>query len=209
MTQNQRIAYIALLAAQAVVISLFERAIPFPFAIAPGAKLGLANIITCMALYTLSTKDTLKVIVIRLILATLFGGTISTFMYSLAGALLSFLAMWSVKKLGPKRVSVIGVSACGAVFHNIGQLLVAAWIAQTWTVYLYLPVLSFVGILAGIATGVMTNYLLQHVEKLNYYRALQELEQGETERSDRNEGTSNVGELSGYETRIKEGTGTH
>lgn len=91
MTKNQRIAYIALLAAQAVIISLVERAIPFPFLVAPGAKLGLANIITCMALYTLSTKDTIKVIVIRLILATLLGGTISTFMYSASGAVLSFL----------------------------------------------------------------------------------------------------------------------
>jgi len=175
MSKNQRTAYIALLAAQAVIISLLERAIPFPFAIAPGAKLGLANIITCMALYTLSTRDTLKVIIIRLILATLLGGTISTFMYSASGAILSFIGMWAVKKLGPNRVSLIGVSTTGAILHNVGQLFVASWIAQTWTVLLYLPVLSFVGILSGIATGIMANYLLSHVEKLNYYRSLQEL----------------------------------
>ena len=45
MTKNQRLVYIALLAAQAVIISILERAIPFPFAFAPGAKIGLANII--------------------------------------------------------------------------------------------------------------------------------------------------------------------
>lgn len=174
MTQNQRSAYIALLAAQAVIISLLERAIPFPFAFAPGAKLGLANIITCMALYTLSTKDAAKVVTIRLILATLLGGTISTFMYSAAGAVLSFLGMWGVKKLGPNRVSLIGVSAAGAILHNVGQLAVASWIAQTWTVLLYLPVLSFIGILSGIAIGIMANYLLNHVDKMNYYRTLQE-----------------------------------
>jgi len=157
-----------------VIISLFERAIPFPFAFAPGAKLGLANIITCMALYTLATKDVIKVISIRLILATLFGGTISTFMYSAAGAILSFIGMWAVKKLGPNRISLIGVSAVGAILHNVGQLVVASWIAQTWTVMLYLPVLSFIGILAGIATGIVANYLLTHVEKLHYYRFLQE-----------------------------------
>jgi heptaprenyl diphosphate synthase len=174
MTKNQLNAYIALLAAQAVIISLFENAIPFPFAAAPGAKLGLANIITCMALYTLSTKDTLKVLTIRLILATLLGGTISTFMYSAAGIVLSFLGMWLVKKLGPERVSLIGVSATGAILHNVGQLIVASWIAQTWTVLLYLPVLSFAGILAGIAIGIMANYLLNHVEKLHNYRILRE-----------------------------------
>lgn len=174
MTRNQRLVYIALLAAQAVIISLLERAIPFPFAIAPGAKLGLANIITCMALYTLSTKDAAKVVAIRIILASLLGGTISTLMYSVAGALLSFIAMWSVKKLGPSRISLIGVSTTGAVFHNIGQLSVASWIAQTWNVMLYLPVLSLIGILSGIAIGIAANYLLTHVEKLHYYRFLNE-----------------------------------
>ncbi|GEB77038.1 Gx transporter family protein [Sporolactobacillus inulinus] len=174
MTKNQRNAYIALLAAQAVIISLFENAIPFPFGIAPGAKLGLANVITCMALYTLATKDTIKVVSLRLILATLLGGTLSTFMYSAAGIVLSFIGMWLVKKLGPDRISLIGVSATGAILHNIGQLIIASWIAQTWTVLLYLPVLSFVGILAGIAIGVMANYLLTHVEKLQYYQKVKE-----------------------------------
>ncbi|EGJ26165.1 hypothetical membrane protein [Listeria monocytogenes str. Scott A] len=122
MTKNRRLVYIALLAAQAVVISLLERAIPFPFAFAPGAKLGLANIITCISLYTLSAKDTFMIICIRLVLSTLLGGTISTFMYSAAGAILSFLGMWLVQQLGPKRVSIIGVSVTGGILHNVGQL---------------------------------------------------------------------------------------
>ena len=174
MTKNQRLVYIALLASQAVIISLLERAIPFPFAVAPGAKLGLANIITCMALYTLSTKDAAKVVLIRIILATLLGGTISTFMYSGAGALLSFIGMWAVKRLGPSKISLIGVSTTGAILHNVGQLSVASWIAQTWKVMLYLPVLSFIGILSGIAIGIAANYLLTHIEKLHYYRYLNE-----------------------------------
>lgn len=174
MTNNQRLVYIALLAAQAVIISLIERAIPFPFAFAPGAKLGLANIITCMALYTLSVKDTTKVVMVRLTLAALLGGNLSSFMYSTSGAILSLVGMLVVKQLGPSRISLIGVSVAGAIMHNIGQLLIASWIAQTWTVLLYLPVLSFIGILSGIAIGIIANYLLTHVEKLVYYRYLQE-----------------------------------
>ena len=193
MTNNQRIAYIALLSAQAVIISLFERAIPFPFAIAPGAKLGLANIITLMALYTLPGIDTLKVVILRLILGTLFGGTISTFMYSAMGAIFSFFSMWIVKKVGSKYVSLIGVSTTGAIFHNIGQLTVASWIAQTWTVFLYLPVLSLVGILAGVATGVMANYLITHVERLNYYFYLQNSHEFVDGRGERDEASSDLG----------------
>jgi len=172
MTKNQRLVYIALLAAQAVIISILERAIPFPFAIAPGAKIGLANIITCMAMYTLSVRDASKVVAIRLILAALLGGNLSSFMYSASGAILSFLGMLAVKQLGPSRISLIGVSVAGAIMHNVGQLLIASWIAQTWTVLLYLPVLSFIGILSGIAIGIIANYLLTHVEKLHYYKYL-------------------------------------
>lgn len=174
MTKNQRLVYIALLAAQAVIISILERAIPFPFAFAPGAKIGLANIITCMALYTLSVRDVGKVVAIRLILAALLGGNLSSFMYSAAGSILSLLGMLAVKQLGPSRISLIGVSVAGAIMHNIGQLAIASWIAQTWTVLLYLPVLSFLGILSGIAIGIMANYLLTHVEKLVYYKYLKE-----------------------------------
>lgn len=174
MTKNQRLVYIALLAAQAVIIALLERAIPSPFAIAPGAKLGLANIITVMAIYTLSARDAAKVVGIRVVLTSLLGGTVSMFMYSAAGAIISFTGMWAVHKLGPSRISMIGVSVTGAILHNAGQLLVASWIAQTWTVLLYLPVLSFVAVLSGIAVGVAANYLLTHVQKLHYYKHLRE-----------------------------------
>ncbi|GFR39467.1 heptaprenyl diphosphate synthase subunit I [Insulibacter thermoxylanivorax] len=174
MRDNQRIVYIALLASQGVVISLIERAIPFPFAFAPGAKLGLANIITLMALYTLPAKDVSKVIAIRITLAMLLGGTISSFLYSASGALLSFLGMWTVKQLGPARISLIGVSMTGAMLHNIGQLLTASWIAGTWTVMLYLPFLSLMGMLSGFAVGVFANYLLTHVDRLRVYQRYQE-----------------------------------
>lgn len=169
MTKNKRLVYIALLAAQAVVIGLLERAIPFPFAFAPGAKLGLSNIITCISLYTLSFKDTFIIVAIRLVLATLLGGTISTFLYSASGAIISLLGMFLVKQLGPKRISIIGVSTTGGIFHNVGQLLVASFLAKSWNVMLYLPVLSFIGILSGIAVGIAANYLLKNVKTLQVF----------------------------------------
>lgn len=169
MTKNKRLVYIALLAAQAVVIGLLERAIPFPFAFAPGAKLGLSNIITCISLYTLSFKDTFIIVAIRLVLATLLGGTISTFLYSASGAIISLLGMFLVKQLGPKRISIIGVSTTGGILHNVGQLLVASFLAESWNVMLYLPVLSFIGILSGIAVGIAANYLLKNVKTLQVF----------------------------------------
>ena len=151
--------YISLLVAQALVIGLIENMIPYPFGFAPGAKMGLANLITIIAIFTLSKRETITLIGLRLCLSTLLGGTVSTFLYSFSGAVLSYIGMMLVKSLGPKRVSIIGISATGGFMHNVGQLVTASLIAQSWTVMLYLPVLSFLGILSGIAIGVCANYL--------------------------------------------------
>lgn len=93
-----------------------------------------------------------------------------TFLYSMSGSLLSYFGMSLVKQLGPKRVSIIGISAAGGFLHNVGQLITASWIAQSWSVMLYLPVLSFFGILSGIAIGIAANYLLRRVETLRRFQ---------------------------------------
>lgn len=170
MTKTQKLIYISLLSAQAVILGLIERSIPFPFAFAPGAKLGIANLITIVAIYTLPFKDSMKVVGMRLLMTTLLGGTISTLLYSAAGAVLSFLGMVFVKTTGGKKVSIIGVSATGGILHNLGQLFVASFIAQTWTVLLYLPVLSFMGILSGIAIGISANFLMDKTSIIHRFR---------------------------------------
>ena len=171
MNKNKRLIYISLLAAQGVVITMLERAIPFPFAFAPGAKLGLANIITLLAIFTLPYKDSFRVVWMRLLISTLLGGTLSTFLYSFAGAFLSYGGMLLVRLLGPKRVSMIGISATGGILHNVGQLAMASLIAQSFSVMLYLPILSITGIFSGVAVGVAANYLLEHVSTIRQFQS--------------------------------------
>lgn len=170
MRKNRKLLYISLLAAQGVVITLLERSIPFPFAFAPGAKLGLANMVTILAIFTLPHKDSFKVVWMRLIVSTFLGGTLSTFMYSFSGAFLSYFGMISVRRLGPKRVSLIGISATGGILHNVGQLVVASTIAQSFSVMLYLPILAFTGIFSGIAVGIAANYLMDHVVTIRQFQ---------------------------------------
>lgn len=172
-----KLIYISLLVAQGVILGLLENMIPFPFGFAPGAKLGLANLITIIALFTMKKRDSFLLINLRLLLTTLLGGTISTLMYSFAGAYLSYFFMLLVKQLGPKKVSIIGISAVGGFMHNVGQLLVASLIAHSWTVMLYLPVLSIIGILAGTALGICANYLLEHVTTLRKFQISYESKQ--------------------------------
>ena len=172
MNKTFRIVFIGLLVSQALALYTVESMIPVPF-IAPGAKLGLANLITVVALYTLnSKKDVFLVILLRLLLATMIGGTLSTFIYSVAGAILSYLAMIFVKELLKDKVSIIGVSAAGAFFHNVGQLIVASAIVENIGIMLYLPILSIAGIGTGVFIGITANFVVKHLSKLSYFRNL-------------------------------------
>ncbi len=163
MSRTQKNVYIALLAAQAAVISLIEGLVPNLLAFAPGAKVGLANIVTLVAIFTLSYRDSFKVVGMRLLLTTLLGGTLATFMYSFAGSILSYFGMLLVYQLGPKRVSFIGISATGGILFNIGQLGVASLVAQSLSVMLYLPVLSVAGIIAGVIVGLAGNFMMKNI----------------------------------------------
>lgn len=170
MRKTSKMVYIGLLVAQALVLHIFERMIPVPF-ITPGAKLGLSNLITVVALYTLDNKrDAFLVVLLKLTLSTMFGGNLSSFMYSAAGGVLSFLAMVLIKEGFKDKVSIVGVSAAGAIFHNVGQLLIASSIVRNISVMLYLPVLSIVGIGTGIFIGVTANYLVRHLSRLPVFR---------------------------------------
>ncbi len=176
MQKTRHLVYMSLLVALALVLHLIERNIPVPF-MTPGAKLGLANLVTVLALYTMpQKKDVIKIIVARLFLSSIFGGSISGLMYGGMGAVFSFLIMVVIKDGLKEKVSIIGVSAAGAVFHNIGQLLVAAFIVKNIGVMLYLPVLSLAGIVTGIFVGMAANYVIEHMNRLPIFRDIMEIE---------------------------------
>lgn len=167
MNKNRKLVFISLLVAQAIVLNIIERMIPVPF-ITPGAKLGLANIVTVVAIYMLSFKETLAIVILRIILASLLAGTGFGFFYSLAGGILSLLAMYTVYKLGKDSVSIIGVSIIGGVFHNIGQIIVAALVVQNINIAAYLPVLLVAGIGTGIFVGITAKQLIVYLKRFNF-----------------------------------------
>lgn len=83
---------LALLTAAALILYVVELQIPNPILI-PGAKLGLANIVTVYAVYRYRPGEVLMVVLVRIFLGSLFGGSMMTFLYSLAGSLLCLLGM--------------------------------------------------------------------------------------------------------------------
>ena len=136
--KTKRIACLGLFIALAFVLSYVEFLLPLNIGI-PGAKVGLANLVVMVALYTLGKKDAALLSFVRVVLVGLTFGNLAMLLYSLAGAILSFLAMLIAKRT--KLFSITGVSVLGGVFHNVGQIIVAMLVLETGSLLYYLPFL--------------------------------------------------------------------
>lgn len=152
-----------LLTALAFVFSYVEFLIPVNLGV-PGAKLGLANLVIIVALYTLRARDAFLLSMIRIVLVGFTFGSMAGMMYSLAGGMMSFAVMVLAKKTG--LLSVTGVSVLGGIFHNVGQILVAIMVVKTGSLIYYLPVLIVIGCLSGVVIGILGAMVTKRVQKI-------------------------------------------
>lgn len=151
-----------MMVALAFTFSYLESLIPFNFGI-PGIKLGLANLVVVIALYTMKPGEAFSIVLIRVFLAGLtFGNTLSI-AYSLCGGILSFAVMLLMKKT---KLSVIGVSMLGGICHNIGQIIVAVIVMHTKQIAYYLPVLLVAGVATGLLIGIVSKLIIARIEKV-------------------------------------------
>lgn len=146
------VATYGMLISLAFIFSYLEAVIPIPIPV-PGVKLGLANLVTIVGLYTVGIKGTAAVSLVRIVLVGFTFGNASSMIYSLAGGALSLILMILAKK--PGWFSQIGVSIIGGIGHNIGQISIAAVVVQTSGVFYYLPFLMTAGIVAGAVIGLL------------------------------------------------------
>lgn len=158
------IALCAILVATALVLGYVERFLPLPQAL-PGIKLGLGNISVLLALYLLDLRYAAAVCLTRVLSAGLLYAGFSGFFYSLGGAVLSLAAMALTKRFCPC-FSVLGVSLSGAFFHNIGQLVVAAAVTGTLSLFSYLPFLLVSAAVTGTLTGIAARGTLQALRRI-------------------------------------------
>ena len=158
---SSKIARYALLTALAMVLSWLESLVPLSVAV-PGVKLGLTNLVVIFALYRMSVGDALAISLVRVLLVSFTFGNAYAFAYSLAGALLSFVIMWVLKKSGV--FSTVGVSVAGGVGHNLGQILVAALVLENSGIFYYFPALLLSGTAAGVAIGIVGGILVKRLK---------------------------------------------
>ncbi len=156
---TKRLARLALLTAVALILFTVEAQLP-PLVPVTGVKLGLANIVTVYAMFRYGPRDALMILLARVFLGSVFAGAMMTFLFSLAGGLLCWLAMIPLRRiLTEKQIWVCGV--IGAVVHNIGQMIVCVAVYKTTAVLVYLPVLMLSGIVTGLFTGFAAQFLLK------------------------------------------------
>lgn len=151
--------------ALALIFSYVETLIPISFGI-PGVKLGLANLVIVIALYKIRPGEALLLSVTRVALAGFIFGNYFSIIYSLAGGLLSLAVMAFSKKDGG--FSVIGVSIAGGVSHNVGQLIVAMLVVETFSVIYYVPVLLAAGAITGFFIGILAEQMLRRLRNIQF-----------------------------------------
>ena len=152
MKKTRELTLCAVLISAALVLSYMERFFPLQMAVPlPGIKLGLANIVSLTALYLLGARQAYTVLILRCILGSLFGGSLTGLLFSVTGGALAMAVMAAARRL--PFLSVYGVSVLGAAAHNIGQICVAMVMMHSVQIGAYLPYLLCVGIATGLATG--------------------------------------------------------
>ncbi len=161
--RKNKAAVFGVFTALALIFSYVELLIPVNFGI-PGAKLGLANLVIVIVLYKTDWKEALLLSVVRIILAGFLFGNLFGILYSLAGGILSLAVMALLKRTGA--FSVIGVSMAGGVSHNVGQLVMAMLVVETYAVGYYLPVLLIAGLITGTVIGIAGREMLKRLDRV-------------------------------------------
>ena len=160
MSATRKVSRLALLTIMAAALFSLESLITLPI---PWLRLGLANIITVLALRWWGVKEGLIVTLLRVFLGGLISGKLFNplFVMSLSGNLAAVLTMGLCFAL-PLDFSLIGVSVCGALVKNVVQLYTVSLV--------YIKNISLVSmlpyfLLSGLAGGIIIGATAEMVDK--------------------------------------------
>ncbi len=163
MAKTKKLALMAMLTAASLIVFVIEAQIPAPVPV-PGVKLGLANIITLIAMLLLGRREAGLILLVRIAMGSVFAGGVSGFIFSICGGVLAYAVMCLTVKAFPEKMLWV-VSALGAIAHNAGQLAAAAAITKTAALFIYAPVLLASGIITGVFTGLAAMYIVRRLDK--------------------------------------------
>lgn len=150
----KKMVLMAILAGVSLGLFTIELLLP-PFPFCPAAKIGLANMVTLFMLMHdryFSAMNCFMVLFVRCILATVITGRLTAILFSLVGGIFALLAMLLFKRIVPFEIAI---SICGALSHNIGQMLVSLIFYGVFSIFYMIPAFMLAGILSGALTGAL------------------------------------------------------
>jgi heptaprenyl diphosphate synthase len=158
---------VSLLGGLCFFLSTLEYMIPKPL---PFIRLGLANFPLLLALDILPFPYFLLLVALKVAGQALISGTLFSyvFLFSLSGTAVSSLLMYALRKcLGKKRISLVGISACGAMAFNAVNLVMAYYFVFGKSIrYAAAPILAL-----GIVTGTLLGFLCEYfVRRSKWYQ---------------------------------------
>lgn len=171
MDKQKKEAVIIILIGNAILIGLLEMLIPIPIPV-PGVKLGLANIITIIAIVFLDFKDVLLIVATRCMITAVLSRGITALPFSLTGGILSAMVMWLCYRKLSRFLSIKGISIMGAITHNIAQLGVASLILGESVLLFYLPVLMISAVVTGLITGIISELTVEKIKEREVFQSL-------------------------------------
>lgn len=157
------VALYGMLASVALVMGYIESLIPIPYPVY-GMKIGLANIVIIWVLYSMNFKSAVIISIVRVFLSGFLFGNLYSIIFSSAGAFLSLIIMWLLKRID--KFTIVGVSIAGGVSHNLGQIIVAIIVLENARIAYIFPWLLVSGVISGIAIGLLGGLLFKKIKIL-------------------------------------------
>ena len=162
MKRVQKLTLFAMLCALAIVFHYVESMVVITLPV-PGFRLGLANILSLIALYYFDARALFTIGIVRVLFASLLSGMLfaTSFWLSLAGMLLSALTMTIARRCSC--FSIYGVSVLGSAAHCVAQVMVVTWIYQQFFMQALLPILVALSIPTGLLIAMLADQVLKRL----------------------------------------------
>ena len=166
MKKLNKMIFLSILVSIGLALSVLESAIPLPIAV-PGARLGLSNMVVLVTIIIFGFKEGIIVSMLKSMVLVLVTGSISSFIYSFSGAVLSCIVMYLAYKLFSNIFSLMGVSILGDLSHVTDKITVASLMMNNLRIYSYLPFLMLTSIFTGYFVGLSSTYIIKNL-KVNF-----------------------------------------
>ena len=157
----RRIATLSVLTAMGLITFMIENL--FPPLFLPGAKMGISNVFSLLTLIVLGPTEAFILVIVRTTLGSMFTGNMSTLLYSMTAGVVSVVVSTVLVEFVYPKVSIVAISVVAAVLHNMTQNLVFCLISDTPQMFVYMPWLALVGVLAGVIVGFAVWFILRAV----------------------------------------------